>query len=469
MLEWIFHLFNHPWMPWLFSLALFIWAAWQWSAFKVRFLTPIHKGISDALLHLHGHGGYQAFSEEFKRIDFELNQNPITEPAWNQFRKTLHPSDKGSLVYGTEKPESYFHLMGLITPPEDLRYHRYARSMPTYLVRIGLGFTFIGLIGAIYFATREIQAQDIYSSGEALQGLLRMAFFKFMASFSGILAAIIYSWRVKRHEFLIKKLLDQMCDLLNDGILQKTGEETLMEFTPPPQPGLSTDSTDLSLGIPSYDPLHVDHKFNQFADQLEQTMTHLNQKTAQTITDNLTPLVEQENISLQLTKTSTALEQIVTLLSDIQKTLTPAQAPLFLGVDGEERLAVNERLESIYQALVTNHAQLTQHLNQIRPDAPTEMTAAMASPMDLLATVRDSIQAETALLRQEFLEISTQHAHSQESVYQALAANHAQITQHLTQIRPDTPIEMTAAMASPMDLLFWRFLPNTPPFPKRVV
>ena len=66
-------------------------------------------------------------------------------------------------------------------------------SLPGYFTSIGLVFTFIGLVVALYFAAKGFRSRDVAEARAAIVRLLNAASFKFLTSVSALVSALAVS------------------------------------------------------------------------------------------------------------------------------------------------------------------------------------------------------------------------------------------------------------------------------------
>jgi len=67
------------------------------------------------------------------------------------------------------------------------------RSLPAYFTSVGLILTFIGLVVALYFASKGFRTGDMTEARAAIVQLLNAASFKFLTSVSALISALIVS------------------------------------------------------------------------------------------------------------------------------------------------------------------------------------------------------------------------------------------------------------------------------------
>jgi hypothetical protein len=77
--------------------------------------------------------------------------------------------------------------------PEDRRRGGFMQSLPGYFTSIGLIFTFMGLVVALYFAAKGFRSGNIDEARAAIIALLNAASFKFLTSVAALLGALVIS------------------------------------------------------------------------------------------------------------------------------------------------------------------------------------------------------------------------------------------------------------------------------------
>ena len=190
MIDTLFAFFAHSWVPWGLSGALVLGAFAIWLDFRRR-LQPVLAGIEEALAIIEDAASPAAFRDRFPTIDAALAANPIIGEAWRTFARTLVPVPGQDAVLGaTRRPAEDLNEAVLASAGLNLRFYM---AVPNYLVGLGLLFTFLGLVAALYFASAGVAAANVQEAQGALRDLLSAATFKFATSIAGLGASIAYS------------------------------------------------------------------------------------------------------------------------------------------------------------------------------------------------------------------------------------------------------------------------------------
>jgi methyl-accepting chemotaxis protein len=221
MIEAVFGFFALAWVPWALSALLVLGALAVWLHFRLR-LRPVIEGLDAALEVVGTASSPTAFRDRFASIDHALAANPIVGDSWRAFAQTLVPvpSQDGALG-ATRAPEHDFDERILARAGVNLRLYA---AVPNYLVGLGLLFTFLGLVAALYFASAGVAATSVQDAQGALRDLLAAATFKFVTSIAGLGASIAYSWREKSQLYRIARRLGALCTALDHRLVPVTRE-----------------------------------------------------------------------------------------------------------------------------------------------------------------------------------------------------------------------------------------------------
>ncbi|MDM8548277.1 hypothetical protein QUF61_17435 [Candidatus Venteria ishoeyi] len=213
-------LINHPEMPWAIAIAILCIALLFW----LRFSWLI-RGIERQLQVLNRHFHQldpQLFAQQFQDINQQLRNNKLTARQWHNFQQTLlPPRQSGEPYWYTVAPGHYFNEHSLIAANINLRLYQ---AIPNILVGIGIWFTFIGLVAALWFASQGVAAEDIVQAQTALKQLLHAATFKFVTSIAGLLASILFSWAEKARLHRLYQQLETFNQHLEACLLLYTAE-----------------------------------------------------------------------------------------------------------------------------------------------------------------------------------------------------------------------------------------------------
>ncbi|MEO5333185.1 MAG: hypothetical protein H7839_14290 [Magnetococcus sp. YQC-5] len=223
MFEWIFQLINHPITPWVTAASIPVWGLILWYTLLDQFLRPLRKELSDTLFLLdETPHAPKEFTPSFNQIDAHLNTLPLLSQPWTAFKGTLiHAHTPDQAILSGQRPEAFFN-------PSLMDEHHYQARLihtaPTLLAGAGLLFTFLGLVGALYYTSQGLLSDDLNSSQKALQGLLGTAAFKFLSSIAGFLSAALFTQQTRHWHQRLALELESLCRMLSSRLEFITGE-----------------------------------------------------------------------------------------------------------------------------------------------------------------------------------------------------------------------------------------------------
>jgi hypothetical protein len=221
MIDLVFGFFALSWVPWTLSGLLIAGALAIWLDFRRR-LRPVLAGLEEALRVIEEAPSASALHDRFSSIDQRLASNPVLGEAWRAFVGTLVPVPGQDGVLGaTRRPREDLNEGILTGAGVNLRFYT---AVPNYLVGLGLLFTFMGLVAALYFASAGVAAPSIQEAQDALRHLLAAATFKFVTSIAGLGASIVYSSREKAQLYRFSHRLDALCTALEQRLVPVTPE-----------------------------------------------------------------------------------------------------------------------------------------------------------------------------------------------------------------------------------------------------
>jgi hypothetical protein len=221
MIETIFAFFALAWVPWGLSAVLVVGALLIWLDFRRR-LRPVLAGLDEALAIIEEAATPAAFRDRFPSINEALAGNAIIGEAWRSFAQTLVPVPGQDKVLGaTRRPADDLNEAILASAGLNLRFYM---AVPNYLVGLGLLFTFLGLVAALYFASAGVTAANVQEAQGALRDLLSAATFKFVTSIAGLGASIAYSLREKDQLYRVSRHLARLCASLEARLAPVTPE-----------------------------------------------------------------------------------------------------------------------------------------------------------------------------------------------------------------------------------------------------
>jgi hypothetical protein len=221
MIEFVFTVLARSWVPWALSGLLVLGAVVLWLDFRRR-LELVVGGLEEALAIIEDAASPAAFRDRFPSISEALARSAIIGEAWRSFAQTLVPvPDRDRVLGATRRPADHFNDGILAGAGLNLRFHM---AVPNYLVGLGLLFTFLGLVAALYFASAGVTAASVQEAQGALRDLLGAATFKFVTSIAGLGASIVYSLREKDQLYRFGRLLGRLCASLEARLVVLTPE-----------------------------------------------------------------------------------------------------------------------------------------------------------------------------------------------------------------------------------------------------
>ncbi len=207
----LFALLASPLLPWALSAVIALVALLVWQRFRAG-LRPVLRALDRAIATIEETEGPAAFRQRFTGIFEALAENPVLGEAWRAYAGTLRPVPGNEDAIGyVRRPHEHFNDGLLALSGLNLRFYH---AFPNLLVGLGLFFTFIGLVGALYFASGGVASGDVQVAQAALRDLLGAATFKFATSIAGLGSSLLFSWREKAHLHRLYRRLARFCHAL---------------------------------------------------------------------------------------------------------------------------------------------------------------------------------------------------------------------------------------------------------------
>ncbi|MFO1068054.1 MAG: hypothetical protein U1E14_05970 [Geminicoccaceae bacterium] len=221
MIDAIFVQLAQPWVPWALCGLIVLFALALWLDFRWFRLRPFLAGLDDAIDAIEETEGQASFRQRFQAVYRRLAENRVVGEAWRAYAPTLSPAPGNDDAIGyTRRPADSFNESLLAGAGIDLRFYH---AVPNMLVGVGLLFTFIGLVAALYFASAGVAAVDVKVAQEALRELLAAATFKFVTSIAGLACSLVFSWREKAQMHVVRRRLGRLCSALEARMVPVTG------------------------------------------------------------------------------------------------------------------------------------------------------------------------------------------------------------------------------------------------------
>ncbi|MFZ1429460.1 MAG: hypothetical protein WAS21_22125 [Geminicoccaceae bacterium] len=217
MVDRLFGVLVQPWVPWTLATLIVATALAVWLSFRFRRIAPVLAGLDRAIALVEASQGPSGFRRGFKSTYQRLAKDPVVGTVWRAYALTIGvaPGTDEALGY-TRRPHESFNDVLLVVAGVNLRLYR---AVPNILVGCGLLFTFVGLVGALYFGSQGIGADDIVQAQHALHELLAAATFKFTTSIAGLGSSLVYSWREKALLYRVQYRLARFCAALEERMV----------------------------------------------------------------------------------------------------------------------------------------------------------------------------------------------------------------------------------------------------------
>lgn len=406
----ILSLINHPNVPWYVAAGIIVFALLVWLVFSIR-LNKIRRHLNQVekqLTYATGAG----FVNHLNGMNKDFKSNPIFYPQWLNFQQSLIPPSlhqgEQVMIY-TRHPREYFNFKTLVEKHLNLRLYQ---AMPNILVGIGIWFTFVGLVAALWFASKGVAANDINDAQLALQDLLHAATFKFVTSIAGLLASIVFSWQEKRRLHKLERQINKICQQLESCLQFSTLEKVLL------QQNANQKGQD------------IQNLVQQLPQMLAQALQPLNQNF-QHLTENISHS-NQEALSLLLTdfsqrlqgQTSETFAQLHHSLQTMNGSIQQVQQQFdHSGQQFHQHLTdAGNQLE---QGLSSISQQLLQQLNQAAQQIYTSSQHLQAASQPLTQTATslqqtsEQVQALLDNLTQTSTNLSEQNATASQTLIQS--------------------------------------------------
>lgn len=132
-----------------------------------------------------------------------LRGNAIFVSAWSEYQARAIQS--GQLP---SAPFSHF----VASEPEGRSRGGFMQSLPGYFTSLGLIFTFIGLVVALYFAAKGFRSGNIDEARAAIVQLLNTASFKFLTSVAALIAAMAISLFLRFNLAALDRKIDALAE-----------------------------------------------------------------------------------------------------------------------------------------------------------------------------------------------------------------------------------------------------------------
>lgn len=377
LLESIANVLNLPEVPWIVAGLIVLYALASAITMNYLKIRPIRKLLDESVQAVEETpSDPNEFAKQFEEINQRLRENSLMRHAWSEFLECTILSARP--LQNTRYPYEYFNDQTIVKPKINLRYYQ---AIPNLLIGSGLLFTFIGLVAALYFASKGLEAANTMEAQVELRKLLHAATFKFVTSIAGLFASLGFSWFEKHLLHTIHVKIRYFCRLLDErfiyvtqaAIAQKQLEESKKQTEQ-----LERFNTDLAVSIaealeqrltprlqevfqPHFDAIrHVANNLNQMNQEALQSMIDtFNQQLQQNADHEMQSLRESlQGLADNLAGSSAQLhERLTTLMEALGGQVAAMEGALDTSAEQfTERISgaadtINQRVDESFELL----------------------------------------------------------------------------------------------------------------------
>ncbi|WP_353569945.1 anti-phage ZorAB system protein ZorA [Candidatus Albibeggiatoa sp. nov. BB20] len=435
-----FGLINHGFVPWLLALSIAGLGIGVWINLRLRiaeFLTQLNaiQTKLDAI-------PQDEFVEHYEEFNEYVSQYPLFAHQWSTFRQTLilPTSDDEYIIYYTNRPNIYFNQSALVSPQLNLTLYQ---AVPNILVGIGLFFTFIGLIAALWFASEGVAAENVEQAKAALSELLHAATFKFITSVAGLLSSIIFSWREKAHLYQLSEKLHALCRGLEERLYFTTLEQLSkrqVDESKRQTEQLARFNSELAVSIAHALEDEFTEKLLEAIQPLAGAIETLESKLTNMNQDALQNMVEQFSQSLQ-GAAGQEMQQMATTLHGLESILGSLGDKLnHSSVEFTQQM--HEASSTLQQGFSEGASDLIQQLSQsiqkVQAETSQEMQRATEPMQQLLGSMQElknNIDESSLSLQRELTNAAEHTADTLSSASEEFGKQMQQTSQSLGQVR----------------------------------
>jgi hypothetical protein len=173
---------------------------------------------------------YSGFHDFNERISSAFQPVRVFGQGWQRWSTTFQVFKRsdGNNVISSERPTNEF--FSLSSWERTMAMHWY-RALPSYLVGLGLCFTFLGVVAVISLAAVSLQeSKDAADQTEALRQLLAAASTKFWTSLAGVLASVVYSWFFRWQQINVDRSIAAFATDLNRRVFILNANALLLQI-----------------------------------------------------------------------------------------------------------------------------------------------------------------------------------------------------------------------------------------------
>jgi hypothetical protein len=187
----LIELINVPAFVYIVAFAIFCAAIVACAAYWIRAVRPRMRQLKAVRRGLYGlplphrSDARSRWPEARERLGALLRDNGLFVSAWAEFQSQ-------SVAAGGIPNAPFGHLVA--SEPQQARDRGgLMASLPGYFTSVGLIFTFVGLVVALYFAAKGFRSGNMQDAREAIIRLLNAASFKFLTSVAALIGALMIS------------------------------------------------------------------------------------------------------------------------------------------------------------------------------------------------------------------------------------------------------------------------------------
>jgi Mg2+ and Co2+ transporter CorA len=434
-----FSLINHSFVPWLLAFGIVSLGIGVWISLRLRIAAFLQQ--LEAIQHKLDSIPQDEFVEHYEEFNEYITQYPLFSHQWATFRQTLilPTTDEEFVIYYTNRPNIYFNQNTLIAPQLNLTLYQ---AVPNILVGIGLFFTFIGLIAALWFASEGVAAENVEEAKAALSDLLHAATFKFITSVAGLLSSIVFSWREKAHLHQLSEKLHALCLALEKRLYFTTLEQLAkrqVDEAKRQTEQLTRFNSELAVSIAHALEDEFTEKLLEAIQPLAGTIENLEAKLTNMNQDALQSMVEQFSQSLQgaagqeMQQMATTLNGLEGILGSLGDKLNSSSAE-FTQQMQDASMILQKGFSEGANDLVQN---LAQSIQQLQSETSLEMQKATEPMQQLLLsmqTLKNNIDDSSLSLQRQLTNAAEHTADTLSSASEEFSKQMQQTTQSLGQI-----------------------------------
>ena len=439
-MDFFFSLINHSIVPWLLALGIVGLGIGVWASLRLRIAEFLQQ--LDAIQTKLNSIPQQELTTYYEEFNEYIGKYPLFAHQWATFRQTLilPTADDEYNIYYTNRPSLYFNQSALIAPQLNLTLYQ---AVPNILVGIGLFFTFIGLIAALWFASEGVAAENVEQAKAALSDLLHAATFKFITSVAGLLSSIIFSWREKAHLYQLSEKLHGLCLALEERLYFTTLEQLTkhqVDESKKQTEQLARFNSELAVSIAHALEDEFTEKLLEAVQPLAGTIEALEAKLTNMNQDALQNMVEQFSQNLQ-GAAGQEMQQMATTLHSLEGILGSLGDKLnHSSIEFTQQMqdASNTLQQGFSDGATDLIQKISQSIQQVQAETNQEMQKATEPMQHLLSAMqglKDNIDESSLSLQRQLTNAAEHTADTLASASEDFGKQMQQTTQSLGQIK----------------------------------